>query len=167
MAKRSLTWLVVWIAYSLRAYDQSDSRSLRAAFGSPTKRLKNSTREVFQALPGLGLTATYAPDHKLCKVEIASGSASKQQVDEVLDKAVPPSARGKMAGTLENWTGLGGYETRYYQKVIIFEEIFTSNAINKNPGATVAIKERTCGWQPRWDPFDTTSGASAASGQQK
>lgn len=158
---RAIIWLSISLACALHAYPQSDSHSLQSAFGPPIKRFETPPKEVFAALPGIPLTASYSPDHKLCELEIPSGIASKKQVDEILEKAVPSAGRGKQWNAPEMMVGIGGVETRYYEKLIIQEEIFTRRAINKNPGATVLFKRSACGWKPGKDPFDTPPTAQA------
>lgn len=154
MARRSLAWLAICIASSLHVCGQPDSRSLRSSFGRPVKRFKNPPKEVFVVLPGVVLAATYSPDHQLCTLEIARGVANKQQIDEVLEKAVLSADRGKKWNEFQRWVGIGGFENRYYEKVIITEDMFTSPVINKNPGLKVLFKKQTCGWKRGTDIFD-------------
>ena len=65
----------------------------------------------------------------------------------------PVSIRGNRWNEMTEFTGLSGSRNTYYERVLVSQQIFSSQAINKNPGAVVMSKEKRCGWKP--DAFDT------------
>jgi len=77
-----------------------DTSTLRAKYGEPI------ARETFQVRPNIEAVVNYGTGHQVCKIdlpgsytnivgEIPPHFVTKQQVDEVIDELVPPSARGK------------------------------------------------------------------------
>jgi hypothetical protein len=101
------------------------------------------------------MTVRYASaDGPVCKMEIPSGAATKQDIDQILEQALPVSSRGKEWTKVFAMTGIAGFNSTYYERVIVMVDDFTSDAINKNPGATVIFKSEVCGWKPGSDSFD-------------
>jgi hypothetical protein len=73
-----------------------DTSTLRAKYGEPL------ARETFQVRPNIEAVVNYGTGHQVCKIDLPPGSyvnpphgASKQEVDQVINELVPPSARGK------------------------------------------------------------------------
>jgi hypothetical protein len=145
---------MIWLVAALSAHGETDSSSLRALFGPPMKKVGTPPSEVFTVLPGVEMTATYSiTGSKVCRLEIPHGVASKEKIDRILEQAVPASTRGKKWNSVEGWFGLGGNSSTRYERVIVSEDLFTSQVINKNPGAVVTFKDKLCGWKPG-DPLD-------------
>jgi hypothetical protein len=133
---------------------EDGSSLLRSTFGPPIRKIGTPPSEVFTVRPGIEMTVTYSTtDNKVCKLEIPSGLASNQQVDQILEQVVPVSTRGKKGNEMQLLTGIAGSSSIYYERVILIRSIFTSQAIKKNPGAIVIFKDKLCGWEPG-DPFD-------------
>ena len=150
---RSLVCLI-WLAVVVSALGEDGSSLLRTTFGPPIRKIGTPPSEVFTVRPGIEMTVTYSTtDNKVCKLEIPSGLASNQEVDQILEQAVPVSTRGKKGNEMQLLTGIAGSSSIYYERVILIRSIFTSQAIKKNPGAIVIFKDKLCGWEPG-DPFD-------------
>jgi hypothetical protein len=123
-------------------------------FGPPIKKNGTTHTEVFTVRPRIEATATYsAGNSNLCSFEIPAGVASQPEVEEILEQVFPVSIRGDRWNETTEFTGLSGSTNAYYERVLISQQIFSSQAINKNPGAVVMSKEKRCGWKP--DVFDT------------
>ena len=154
---RGLLW-IIWLVV-LPAHGETGSAVLRAIFGPPTEKSGAPPREVFAVRPGVEMTVTYATeDGPVCKLEIPSGVANKQQVIHILEQVVPVSTRGKEWDKVYEMNGISGFRSTYYEHVIVLVDDFTSQAINKNPGATVIFKTQRCGWKPGSDSFDRPPG---------
>jgi hypothetical protein len=81
------------------AFGQMDTSTLRAKYGEPI------ARETFQVRPNIEAVVNYGTGHQVCKIDLPPGSyvnpphgASQQEVDQVINELVPPSARGKEIG---------------------------------------------------------------------
>jgi hypothetical protein len=154
---KSLVW-VVWFGVALPVHGETGARALRAMFGPPVKKTEAPPGETFVVRPGVEMTVTYATaDGRVCKLEIPSGVAGKREVDGILEQVVPLSTRGGVWNRMQEWTGIAGVASTYYERVIVSEDVFTPKAIDKRPGATVLFKDRRCGWKPG-DPFDKPPG---------
>ena len=62
--------------------------------------------------------------------------------------------RGKIWNRLDEFDGFSGDRRTYYENVVITEDIFTSRALDKRPGAIAVFKENECGWKGANDPFN-------------
>ncbi len=100
------------------------------------------------------MTVRFSMDGQACSIEIPSGVASRDEVHRILDKAVPISVRGKKWNQFQEFEGFAGFVSTYYEAVVVTEDIFTSDALNKNPGASVIFKDKKCGWKANQDEFD-------------
>ena len=154
---RLLSYLAICLVCETAAYTQADPSSLRSAFGPPSRSSESPSTEVFTIRAGFELTAHYSTDHELCKLEIEPGKAGKAEIDQVLEKAVPFSARGKRWSRIQEMDGLSGFENTYYEKVIVSKDLFTTASLNQKPGAEILFKNKTCGWKPGQDVFDKPS----------
>jgi hypothetical protein len=153
-SSRTILLFLIWLPIVLFAQVATDSSRLRVMFGPPIKKNRILHTEVFTVRPDIEATATYSDgNNNLCQFEIPSGIAIKQQVEEVLDLVAPVSMRGDRWNEMTQFTGNSGFTNTYYERVLVSQQIFTSSAINKNPGAIVMSKEKRCGWKP--DVFDT------------
>ena len=81
------------------AFGQLDTSTLRAKYGEPI------ARETFQVRPNIEAVVNYGTGHQVCNIDLPPGSyvnlpgfASAQEVDQVIDELIPPSARGKEIG---------------------------------------------------------------------
>jgi hypothetical protein len=138
----------------ISAQVKMDRSRLRALFGPPIKRGGQPGTEIFLVRPGIEVTATFTvADGMLCKLEIPSGVADRQRVREILEQAVPVAERGKKWNEMMLYTGISGFTNIYYERVVVSEQLFTSEAINQNPGAAVVFKRESCGWAAG-DVFD-------------
>jgi hypothetical protein len=163
---RSLICLV-GLAAAFSAHAETSSSTLRALFGQPTKTTTAPPTEVFAVQPGLEMTATYAnADGPVCKLKIPSHVASRQQVLQILEQVVPVATRGKEWNSVYEMSGNSGFESTYYERLIISVDEYTSRVIDKNPGATVIFKNQLCGWKPGSDVFDTPSRPKENSGRK-
>jgi hypothetical protein len=73
---------------------QVDASTLRAKYGEPLDE------EVFHVRPNMDIVVAYGPGRRVCHIDLPQIrlGISTQQVDEVIDELVPPSARGKEIG---------------------------------------------------------------------
>ncbi|MBV9265668.1 MAG: hypothetical protein JO061_05815 [Acidobacteriaceae bacterium] len=108
------------------------------------------------------MTVTYSKTGKVCAIQIQSGVGTAQEIGRALEQAVPSSERGNRWTDFKEYSGVAGFMNTYYEHVIITEDIFTPNALNKKPGARVIFKDKECGWKPGSDPFDTPPRAAAS-----
>jgi hypothetical protein len=152
LGSRILKRVTVSLAFSAISFRQIDSSTLRSAFGPPLQ--KSTTQEVFRIRPGFEVNVHYSLIHQVCRLDIAPGLASKEEVDEALATAVPLSKRGKRWNQFMEMDGLFGFANTYYEKVVVTEDVFPSKVINKNPGASIVFKDKACGWKAGQDTFD-------------
>jgi hypothetical protein len=114
-----------------------DATTLRLKYGEPL------ARETFQVRPGLEMIVNYGPDRKVCNIEIPR-SNSNQQLDELIDELVPPSARGeKVSGG--HIIASGGHVMRHeiYEKVIISEPYDLDHPDGRT-GVTIRFNRPDC-----------------------
>jgi len=112
------------------------------------QKLEAPPTEVFAVLPGVEMTVKYATaDDSVCRIEIPSGVATQQQVEEILEKAVPASTRGKKWNEVSMFIGLSGFTSVYYERVLVMKQEFLPKVMNKNPGASITFKTKVCGWK--------------------
>lgn len=151
----ALTWFLlcasVWCVSLASA--QIDSYSLRSKFGAS---IANRTGyQVFRSKEGVQLKVRYSLSRrKACSIEIEAGLADAATVEKVLTLAVPMHDRGKIWNRLDEFDGFSGDRRTYYENVVITEDIFTSRALDKRPGAIAVLKENECGWKGANDPFN-------------
>jgi hypothetical protein len=70
---------------------EMDSSTLRAKYGEPL------ARETFQVRPNIEAVVNYGTGHQVCSIEMSQAqTATRQEVDQVVDELAPPSTRGKM-----------------------------------------------------------------------
>lgn len=114
-----------------------DATSLRLKYGEPL------VRETFQVRPGLEMIVNYGPDRRVCKFEIPHCN-SNQQLDELIDELVPPSARGeKLSGRHIIATGGGAVRHDLYEKVIISEP-YDLDHPDRRTGVTISFNRAEC-----------------------
>ena len=68
-----------------------DASTLREKYGEPL------ARETFQVRPNLQIVVNYGPSRRVCRIELPQ-TASKPELDEVIEELVPPSVRGNETG---------------------------------------------------------------------
>jgi hypothetical protein len=115
-----------------------DATTLREKYGEPL------ARETFQVRPGLEVIVNYGPDGQVCKIEIPRSNSS-EQLDQLIDELVPPSARGeKVSGRHIIATG-GGNIRRHdlYEKVIISEP-YDIDHPDVRSGVTISFNRPGC-----------------------
>jgi hypothetical protein len=142
--------VVISLAYALEAFPQS-SVDVRSSLGPPIKQSEIPRAEVFSVRPGVELTATYSysPGHELCKLEMPQGMASRAEMDQILQRVIPSTARGEKWREMSVILG-AGYRWTYYTHLIISEINFNS----PKPGFVVTFKQKSCGWKPGQDILD-------------
>jgi hypothetical protein len=126
------------------AFAQLDAYTLHSRYGPPLDR------ETFAVRPGIEMVVDYGPSRRACKIQLPSGmnfvgtvppgSASKEQIDEVLDEVVPPSIRGKLLNRFLMATGAPSMSLKIYENVTIAE---THNG-NIGTGITVTFTNAAC-----------------------
>ena len=146
------------------AFGQIDSSSLRSKYGAPLDR------ETFIVRPGIEMHVDYGASRQVCRIQFPSGivavvgvvallahppaaamrttiigvvppgEITKQQVNEVLDEAVPLSVRGKELNRLMGQTGLTTFFLTDYEHVSIGEV----QVGGKGQGITVTFKDPSC-----------------------
>jgi hypothetical protein len=152
-APKSLRLIQIGLLCGFVAIAQINSATLRSAFGVPIA--KGPGYEVLRS-KGIDLTIKFSRRHRrVCSVEIKPGQADAKTVEAIMDQAVPIVDRGKMRNRLDEYDGLAGDRTTYYDKLIIREDIYTSRALDKRPGAIAIVKDLQCGWREGDDPFDS------------
>jgi hypothetical protein len=107
-------------------------------------------RETFTVRPGIEMVVDYGPSRQACQIQLPSGmkivgtvppgSASKKQIDEVLDEVVPASIRGKLLNELLMVTGAPSMSLKLYENLTIAE---THNGGIGN-GITVTFTNAAC-----------------------
>src|SRR5882672_370375 len=127
MAAKHSLFVVCCFAFPFSAFAQLDGSALRAKYGEPL------ARETFRVRPHIEIIVSYGPGRKVCRIElppdntkIMVGEAlpyivTKQQVDEVIDELVPPSARGQEIGRSGLHLGIGAVLLTEYQRLTITE----------------------------------------------
>src|SRR5690349_20598622 len=103
--------LVLGIALTVFA-QQSDLARLRELFGGTTRYSGSAVQsETYTIQPGVAMLVEYRPSGKMCKLTIPDKQASKEQIDAILDEAIPPSIRGKQWSWIESYTGIAGSQS--------------------------------------------------------
>ncbi len=98
------------------AFGQMDTSTLRAKYGEPL------ARETFKVRPNIEAIVNYGTGRQVCNIEMSqSQSASKQEVDQVIDELAPPSTRGKMLNRGFAASGRLSEVTTSYEHVTISE----------------------------------------------
>ena len=97
-----------------------DASTLREKYGEPL------ARETYQVRPNLEMVVRYGPARQVCRIELPH-TASKQEVDEVIEELVPPSIRGKEIG--KGLKIIGGCSLSY----VDYEHIFIWHSENATP----------------------------------
>jgi hypothetical protein len=155
--RMSIMLFAIELACCKFVFGQVDAVELRAAFGPPIETTSRPKRERFRVRRGFDLTVSYSATNKVCIIDIGSGLAYKEEVQAVLERAVPTIDRGKIWNELKEFDGLAGFQNTYYEKIVITRDIFLSKTKEQKPGVRVLFKENECGWRAGQDPFDTPS----------
>jgi hypothetical protein len=106
---KSATLLVLCFVFASLSFGEVDAFNLRTKYGAPLDR------ETFTVRPGIAMIVDYGPGKQVCRIQLPSGrqiagavppgAITKQQIDEVLEEAVPRALRGKELGGMISQTG--------------------------------------------------------------
>ena len=120
------------------AFGQMDSTTLRAKYGEPL------TRETFKVRPNIAAVVNYGTGRQVCNIEISQAqSATRQEVDQVIDELAPPSTRGKI---LNQGIAVAG---RLSEMITSFEHVNISEPQDpdhpgRRTGVTITFNRADC-----------------------
>lgn len=140
--------VVLVLACSSLAFAQLDSYALRAKFGSPLQR------EVFHIPAGFDLTVDYAPDTRVCRLEVPALMPSSEKVQNLetmkqrmyafLLEIVPAEIRGPELGRMTTYVGAVFISTIQYENIVLTEVGSANSPFSKDHTITATFNHEPC-----------------------
>jgi hypothetical protein len=112
------------------AFGQMDTSTLRAKYGEAI------ARETFKVRPNIEAVVNYGTGRQVCNIEVSQAqSATRQEIDQVVDELVPPLTRGKILNRGMMASG------RFTEAITSYEHVTISEPQDPDhPGRRTAVR---------------------------